>query len=223
MKHLVLVIMVLIIAGPTSAQTGDLRGDLDIIYNDLDRLKSRQPYGKIEGSPFLFDSWQTASVSLSNKRHLNEVKINLDLFGNKVILLRNEHEIEIDAKSVEQIQISNNKSTLLIKTNVILNKETDRFYLILASGEKVVLAKELKVVLKSGDDFGAQAQFVADHEYYLISSTQFRKVGTTRKAISKWFFEYEEEMKRFVDSYKGNLKMDSSLALIVNHYNELYN
>ena len=179
---------------------------------------------KVEGSPYLFDSWDNISVitTYENKKYkitnLN-YDTKSDLFVAKisqdtVFMFKPTYLKEVAINNRLFRKYLNQKTDLFNYYEVIaVNKDTE----ILKRNQKVIrIGVTNRLTLEKENDF-----FILRENYFLSKGGKLIELSLKKKNILKLFGDKSQMVNKFILNNKLSIKEDANLRKVFNYYESL--
>lgn len=201
----------------TKAQTGELRADSDAIFNDLNKVRSKNAYPEVIGSPYLFDEWLPATVFLKNGHTLTNKLLNIDLYKQEVIWLNAELLIEIDKITIQQVLFQNDSLKINFKLDIPSFSNDLLQELVYDS---LCLYKRTKKSIIPADGFGKQPEFKTNQSWFLLygnKSIALRNFGTVMQLLP----QHQKQINEFIKSNDLRPRNEAHMIALILFCNKL--
>jgi len=128
-------------------------------------------YASTDGSPYMYDEFQNATLVFNNDIELNDVKVNYDGYTGDIIAVNEEDEkIALDPKYYKKVLVETDEGLAIFsKPNT---KKSDQFYQVLYDNEGLAFFKDPKIILREGVKNGitdTADKFVKRSKYYVAN------------------------------------------------------
>lgn len=179
-------------------------------------------YKFVEGNPYLFEKWSTGIIKLESGANLKMESCMYDLYHERLMFLQDENPLyfsnpeDIDRFTVGTSEFIN-----------IKNETNNDFYEILVEGKDLKLLKKYNCDIIKGKETNGITQATADkfkitNDYYLKKGdVELIKVKIKEKDILKLLSNKEQEVKKYIQDNKLNLKNENDLVELFKFYSTL--
>jgi hypothetical protein len=192
-------------------------------------LKKYDP--DIKGSPFMNDNWAPAKITLSKVKEMGPVLVKFNLESNELHFLDSAGKeliaVEGTIKKVDFINYySKDSIRYIFKTGYpIIDKQNENyFYQVFTEGEIELLASRFKYISTVKDAYSGEIKkdFVEGGTVlYVFANNTLQVFHPKKDFIISLLKSKEQEITRFIDSNKLNLKKTKDIIRLFNYYNGL--
>ncbi|MDQ7948725.1 MAG: hypothetical protein REI78_03640 [Pedobacter sp.] len=188
-------------------------------------FKQQTVYSEVSGSPYLYTDWNKGIVQLSDGKVVDNLEIKFDQIA-EVVLYKNEREEELEvAEPVKQFQIKTKGVFRTFRSGFkpVGNNTESNFYEVLADGN-VKFIKKIKKDIMSQREYNATSDTKTITEkltYYIVKDNQPILVAKNEKAILAAIGDKTDALTAFIKQNKLNLKDDSDIVAVLDHYNSI--
>lgn len=180
-------------------------------------------YKEIEGSPYLFENWNTAIFNLESAETVTLESCKYDVYDDKILFLQD--EIPLYFSNPEDIDRFTIGSSEFI--NLRLKKNTG-FYEILVEEMNLVLLKKYNCgIIKGKESDGinkaTKDKFKMSFNYFLIKDNiELIKFKTKEKNILKLLIDKKPEIEKHIKDNKLKCNKENDLVEILKFYSTLF-
>lgn len=204
--------------------------------NDLNGIvrKFDTRYQGIMGSPFLFNYWNTGSITLANGKLITNVPLKIDLYGNQVIAKRQSGDsIIVNSNTIQKVLLTDvitGKKYAFHKLSTLTgqNSSLQEIYVDVLHEGKYILVAERKKKLVKADYEGAYStgkaydEFINEASYFVKKPDQsMDKIKLTKKSIIDLFPDHQQALKSFIAKESIDFKNEGQVAQIFQYYETL--
>ncbi|MFD0940561.1 hypothetical protein [Pedobacter boryungensis] len=181
----------------------------------------------VEGSPYLFDDFKEGIFFVENGRTpVNNLQIKINLVTNQVSYNTDKGEFKPDDPIKKFIIKEGDESHTFQKGFPEIDKGgTETYYEVIYDVSlPIVLKKYVKTVLmaKQYNSSKTTETYLNSIKYYVFNSnSEMTRFSTDKKAFSTYFPNKENEMLMFLKEKKINVKSDSGLKELFEHYSKI--
>jgi hypothetical protein len=202
----------------------------DLIISEYNGQPFKSYYKDVQGSPFFFDDWKFADITLSRGKKFEKIKARIDLCSHEAhFVTTNNVEIVTPKGLVTEIimfdSIPGGVDTFKFKTGFpsIENQNETNFYEVLSDGPAQLLKSTRKKIVEHKDDISGQVEKVFDayEEYYVFRAGQMRKLKKEKAAVLELLPDQTAKMEEFIKLNKTNFKKTDNLIKLFDFYNSL--
>ncbi len=219
-KPFIFVILFVFYTHDIYSQAGDLRADTDFIFNDLNRLRSRDHrYENALGSPFYSSQWLEGSIKTSKGLFTN-LKLNLNVFDGRLHYIYENREFAIALSDFEMVQIAGLNGSGQFFRSKFLDKNGNvihGFFQILLE-EKIGLVKLISKEYKPVDEFGNQSEFKDLQNFYMLMNGSVYLINS-KDALGKLLPSKRDSVNQFIKVNKLKINNESNLIWIFRFLN----
>jgi hypothetical protein len=184
-----------------------------------------------EASTYLYDTWSKGTVKLSDGNTYAGLELMYDLGANRLIFKSEKGIPQAFAVAVTEFTIA---APAEDKTQTVSKKykngfppadgnKTTTFYEVLSNGNITLLKlTELKRVreVAVGNIYPTTQMKTAD-SYYVFADGKLSRIKREKKALKQILQDKAKDLDTYMASNKLDLKNDSDLSIIFDHYNAL--
>ena len=177
---------------------------------------------KIEGTPYLDESYVSAKVFFDNSKPA-VVPMRYNVYQDFMEYTQNGQRLALDKNHVKSVRLGN--QTFVVDKFEFRGKETKGYLSVLDSGKAILYAKKVVIFMDAkpgraldGSDLPAQYSKSADVFYYKIADGELKQVGNIKEMIAS-FPDKQEELKQFVKQEKISPRKEQELIKLVQFYN----
>jgi len=188
-------------------------------------------YEGVKGTPYFKNVWQNAQITSMEGKVYNNVPLKYDVYSN-LLVIKNSKGDSISTETANVKEFTWIGTGLTFVREPLLDNTTDiknfgRFYQLLFRGEKTTLLKNhRKEILKADYQGGYNAnrrydELIDETDYYLKKGSQIEKIKLNEKNILKSTADKEKELRDFIKKQKLNLKNETDVVKLLQHYETL--
>jgi hypothetical protein len=172
-------------------------------------------YVDVNGSPNMFDDWETATIHLNNGRVLNSVKTNFNLVSNELLYLDEKGKTMVaNATVIKLIEVSDRK--------FVPTEAKNSYIEVLSTQGKATLHRHTKKVIIESKPFNSatiQKDFRTKEDVILSvngNETEIRSANDLYEVLGS-----ADRLKDFAKKEKLKAKSVESWVKIVDYYNSI--
>lgn len=177
---------------------------------------------KIEGTPYLDESYTSAKVFFDNSNPA-VVPMRYNVYQDFMEYTQNGQRLALDKNHVKKVKFGN--QTFVVDKFEFRGKETKGYLSVLDSGKAMLFAKKVVIFMDAkpgraldGTDLPAQYSKSADAYYYKVGDGELKQVGNMKEMIAS-FPNKQEELKQFVKKEKISPRKEQELIKLIQFYN----
>ncbi|MEO7212451.1 hypothetical protein [Mucilaginibacter sp.] len=190
-----------------------------------------QDYTNIDGTPYLYDTWQQGSVILVNGVSSKEkMSLKYNLVDDVVSFKDKESGEEMAfVVPVQEFTLNlNNDDELFVRRfrsgyKNIEGSTPASFFEVLSDGKIQLIKKFNKVVFES-QNIGSASKtksFMEKSKYYLVNNGKALPVKNDKKSLLAGLGDKQAQLEDYIKSNKISFKSDTQLGKLVDYYNSL--
>jgi hypothetical protein len=200
----------------------------ELKYSELTGTIYYKPSGQIVGNAFLDDNYQIGRIFLKNGAVIENVKLNLDLYNNELIVYQEtKHQlIIVDKYSVKGFELMRagvtEKFLLIQDIKAKLPSKYGSYIRVLTEGKNSLykLQYKEKVTLQNANN-SYMYELVNRTEYHLFVGSEDEKIKLKRSTIKKLFPDHKTEVRKYIRQTGIKPKSESGFAKIIEFINTL--
>ncbi len=190
----------------------------------------RQPFkpqkeSGISGSPFIFDEWLLASLTLMDNRVADSVYVRLNAFENKIHFKdENGEEMQVTI-AIKEIVITDNNPAWHAKVfRSGFKGGGGSFFQVLEDGEKMQLVKKISVNKWETKVLGEEDKksFQLEEEIFFAGYGSVYKQNKKCSMLSEAFEKKQEDILRFAATNDIKCNKEEDMRKLVRYFNSLY-
>lgn len=221
-KHFATALFLLAAINNASAQFAHQRDYKPILTQD---------YTNIEGSAYLYDTWQPGDVKLVNGQSSKErMQLKYNVVDDVVSFKDKESGEEmVFILPVQEFTLSLTDNDELFTRHFrsgykgIEGATPANFFEVLSNG-KIQLIKRFNKVIMESQLIGSASKtrnFIEKTKYYLVNNGKALPVKNDKKAFLAAFGDKQSQIEDYIKTNKVNFKSDTQLGKLVDYYNTL--
>lgn len=181
--------------------------------------------GDVEGSPMLFDTWQSGEVVLTNGDKYLIEKINYDALAQKFLYMHHDTMFEF-GDNVKQITVHNNSGTgnsIMVFRNDI-DPESVNFVQVLDSGKVTIfehIEKKPEGENYSNGIVNNSRKYVVHKTAYALVNKEANPIKFDASSLEQITADKSGEMKSYIKQNRLKVKHEDDFLKAVNYYNTL--
>lgn len=162
--------------------------------NNSSYVTAETYYAQHDGSPYMFDEYQTATLVLNDGRELPNVKVNYDAYQESIIAQNDKGEkIILDGRFYKEIVVDTDREQIVFaKVNP---QAKDKFYQVLYGRDGFAFYKDYTTHIREGVSHGlttVNKKFINRSKYYVVDGdSKPIAVNLKKKKVFKHFPEIE--------------------------------
>ncbi len=188
-------------------------------------------YKDIDGSPYLFESWQMGKVISKEKGEVVEVEYLLNFNGyTKSFEVRKDQQfITLDEKYYSEIRVptkgADGAKELIFKTNAHPIYK-NRFMQVVFEGTDFVVLHDFQQRLAKREIQGYAAnekveEFQNNSTYHVVKGGKAKAFKTKKKSLLSAFKDQEAALKNYIKKNKLKIETDAQLIALLRYYEGL--
>lgn len=202
----------------------------DLIISDYNGRPFKLYYEGVQGSPFLFDEWKLADITLSKGKKFEKIKARVDLCSQEAhFITRNNVEIVTPNGLVTEIALFDSTTagmdTIRLKTGfpTIDNQNENNFYELLSDGRAQLVKSIRKKIVEKKNDVSGQVEREFDfyEDYYVFNNGVLKKIRRDKSSVLDLLNDQKVKIEEFIKSNGINLKRADGLIRLFDYYNSL--
>jgi hypothetical protein len=188
-------------------------------------------YTDVNGSPYLSNNWEKATVQLANGQTYNNVEVKYDLVADDLTFKSPKGDSLSFAQPVKEFKLSyisdNQSQTHLYRSGFPATgaKTTDRsFYEVLYDGGVKLLKRRAKSVWMETTTYGTATQTKNITErvtYFAYKGGQMVPIKQDKKSILAALSDKSAQIEKYVKDNKIDWKQDADLVKVFEYYNSI--
>jgi hypothetical protein len=201
----------------------------DIVQDITGKPLMETSYTDVQGSPYLTDFWVNGLVKLSNGKTISNINLKYDQVADELLFENKEHQALSFVDQVSEFKLiygSYDKPVKKLFRNGfqgVDNGNQNSFYEVLADGGSVLLKKARKKIteIKPYNSSTTVKTFFDVQSYYLSRKGEMIQLKKDKKAILSLLSDKKEQLEKFIDQNKLNVKDEAQLIGLISYYNTL--
>lgn len=196
------------------------------LYTDYKPVKLID-YTNMEGTPYLYEDWQTGNVTLTNGVSNKEpMMLKLNMVNDVVSFKDKETGQELEfVEPVQEFSLNVGTSTRHFKSGFknIDGIAPTAFLEVLSDGKAQLLKRNNKIVFEQQPIGSATKErtFIEKTKYYLVIDGKATVVKTDKKSVLAALGDRHDQLEEYIKTNKVNFKDDAQLGKLVDYYNSL--
>lgn len=190
--------------------------------------QARKYYGDkesdyVEGSPFLFDDFKSATIVDGAGKIYNNISIKYNLFKQEAVFKNEGGEIKKFGDSFNEIRIKNFGTFKNGFSNPMYGN-ANTLYEVLFSDKLQLLKLNIKRIEDGPlgyNDAHPVKKYVAETKYYLIVNNKWSDVTKSKKSLLKNLGDKESSVNQYISQNKLNVSNQNDLIAVVTYINSL--
>jgi hypothetical protein len=180
-------------------------------------------FDEYRGSPYLFSSWAKASVITSNGNAYPDMLINIDVYNNMPVFIRNDTVYSF-TENIREFVITDNQTTVYFsKGSAFRSPLLPDVYMQKLNASPVFLKQTRKVVVEvpTYDSPNKVYRFQESVIYYTETQNGFEKVSLNKNDAKKIFRQKWNEIEKFADKNDLSFKSEEGWRKLLEYYKTL--
>ena len=227
-KHCLLVVL-LSVPALGRAQDGFVSENRSMTYDVFDRNGKAfvNPAPDVAGSPFLFDTWRSCTVILTNHVRLDSVSVRINVLTQQVhVLDPHGNELELEKGYVTEILAGAPGSTSArYKTGfpAVDFQSTGNLYEVRASGKLWLLRSVRKIIAEKKNDMSGEInrEYATYEDYYVFDGSKMRRVKKEKAWLLDLLADKKDSIAAFISTNKLKIKSYDEIQRTIDYYNSL--
>lgn len=195
---------------------------VDYFRNGQNEIIRKGVYSNIEGSPLLYDAWLPATVTTTNGKVYENIKLNYNIYEDLITFVYDSADKPL--KFQEQV-----KSFVLYTPNALtfassypaVDKQTaTSFYQVLSGNAKAALLKKYIKLLNVTKNYNSSEtkKFQDFSFYYIYKDGKMQKIGKSKNDVLSALADKKEQLEAFTKQSNINFKKEEDLAKLFDYY-----
>ena len=203
-----------------------------IYISDVNGRPFQNKYDDISGTPYFNEQYKFANIKLAKGqgRIFVHVKTRIDIAAQETYFIStNGVEAVIEAGTVKEIFFADATADAIFQYKFqtgfppIDMKTGNHFYQIICEGNCSLLKSVTKKITERKSELSGEVlkEFEIYENYYLFSKGEIKRLKRDKDFILAELSDKAEQVNRFIQSNKINLKNNEQLVKLINYYNSL--
>ncbi|MDT3405227.1 hypothetical protein [Mucilaginibacter terrae] len=178
----------------------------------------------VEGSAFLNDDWQKATVKLSNGKTYKDASLKFNLADNELLFKGKDGEPFTFMEPVSEFAITDDLQNIhTYRNDYSFEGESPATYFeVLADGTTQLLKKTTKSIGDFKEYNGPIVKkYVTSVKYYLYKDKKAIQIKPDRKSLLYSLGSKQAELDTYIKNNNLNLKQDADLGKVVVYFNSI--
>jgi hypothetical protein len=225
----------ILLISPLLAFTQDLPAGYDVVskmqqqvWMDKKLAAADPNYSNVKGTPDIFEKFHKGNFYFSNKTFITNKLINYNSYTDEVLFFDEKNIYVVNSQDIDYFTIteSENGAVLLFKQVFLLTEKKRIFMQVMYQGESILFKRYRKEFLKAdiGKPYGSNRQvdeYNDFFEYYVSIHGKEPVILKPRKSsVIEIFGDKSKIMEDFIKNEKINLKAETDLVKLVEHYDK---
>ncbi|MEM6525781.1 MAG: hypothetical protein AAF693_18425 [Bacteroidota bacterium] len=191
------------------------------------RVLRKQSYTNIVGSPYLYEDWKDGSVTTTDNKKMDGVKLKYDKYKDELVIVKKSVATVISKEQILMFEIYDLDPESLKERTITFTREYgDGYLMIICEGNMTVLKKYstrlIEIKSNGYGEAGIQKQFSDNEKYYIIKNDKDREIfKPNKKRLLGYTSDRVDEMKKFMKDNSIDAKSDQDIARFFDYYNSL--
>lgn len=190
--------------------------------------QTRKYYGDkeseyVEGSPYLFDDFRTATILDKSGQLFNDFKVKYNLFTQEAIFMNKEGVVEKFGNPLSEIRIKNLGTFKNGYANPMYGT-SNTLYEVLFKDKLELLKLNVKKIEDGPlgyNDAHPPKKYVSETKYYLIINNKWVEVTKSKKSLIKAFNDKETLINEYISKNNLNISNQNDLISLITYCNTL--
>jgi hypothetical protein len=213
------------LANESSAQTQALNNINNLLLAKYERNNlADNASERIEGTPYLTETFAMGEVCLDNGKHTVPVRYNI--YDDLIEYQQNDQTYVLNPnRHIERVRFDDH--VLVAEKYEFKGKVKYGYFVLLDSGKVTLVSKKMVIYRGSQETKGldpgpAPAKYtrISDRYYYKVGNGELKKVGSIKNMIAN-FPDKQEELSQFAKREKISAGKEDELIRLVKYYNSL--
>ena len=223
MKNRFLVVVCFVLFGQVLSFGQDSYSRLDYPNGYPVRLKTPED---VQGTPFLFETWQEADLLLKDSTVFSHVKTRLNLYNNKLYFLKDDQELECVSPVWQFTLVSpvSDGSKFMVFRNgyPAIDKNTETtYYQLLADGKFQLIKRVFKYLDERGGYSGPKEKVYQKDEalYAYLPGNKIIRLNKYKEDLLAAAPDYQSQITKIESTLKLKLRKTDDLIRLFNALN----
>ena len=210
------------LAAQSGAVTGDNENLQNLAANDntMTVRTYDNRYEGVKGHPYLFEAWKPGEFTTNTGIHYKQVKLKYDMYKDELSLQKSNSEVIVLFN--EYVASFTIESTPFV---LVGNDDGNHFYQVLVPGNRQLLAKRKKQLLKANYQGAYSAdrpydEFIPGNSTYFLQDQDgnLTKIKGNAKSVAAALGISDKQIKSDIKEKKYDLKQESDLVELIAAY-----
>lgn len=234
MRHLLLPIVLLAFITTAVAQNNgvSIGGNWadQVSISDVNGRPFQKKYDDVNGDPFFDPAFHYAVITLAKGRTFVKVKTKINLEDQTTVFITsNNIEAFIERGSVKEISYTDTSAagitTYIFQTGfpAVDRQQESNFYQVLSAGRCTLLKSITKSIAEKKNELSGELarDMETSESIYLFGNGKMNRLKKDKNFLLEVLADKKEQLIRYFDKEKPNLKNTDQLTRLVNYYNAL--
>jgi hypothetical protein len=180
-------------------------------------------FDEYRGSPYLFSSWAKASVITSTGNTYPNMLINIDVYNNMPVFIRNDTVYSF-SENIKEFTVTDNQTTVYFaKGSAFTSAFLPDVFMQKLNASPVFLKQTRKVVVEvpTYDSPNKVYRFQESVIYYTETKNGFQKISLNKNDAKKIFFQKWNELEKYADKNDISFKSEEGWRKLLEYYKTL--
>lgn len=214
----------------TFGQDNNIFGTSDLSNSGMSQLQANMGYKaanrketkRIDGTPYLFENWTTATIVTKSGQNLQIKNVNFDGRRNKIVARINKDSIYTFNSLALEKAVINNKTFINVAApdNAVI-----KVYEVIAETPEFKILKDHIVDINEGSSNPMRgtiySRYIPRENYMILTNDGFEKFSLKKKKILKLLAAQENKIKEYVEEKDLSYKNEEDVNKIVTYYSGL--
>jgi hypothetical protein len=175
------------------------------------------------GSPYLFSSWAKASVVTSSGNTYADMLINIDVYNNMPVFIKNDTVYSFSEKIKEFIVTDKQTTISFAKGSAFKSSVLPDVFMQKLGTAPVFLKQTTKTLVEvpTYDSPNKTYRFQEMTAYYIETKTGFEKLTLNKNDAKKIFQENWKAMEKYADKNEISFKSETGWLKLLDYYKTL--
>ena len=186
-------------------------------------VNSNNTDNKIEGSPYLFENWNTKGIITSIDDKTTSIQnLNYDIIIDAIVLKMSADSLFIfENKNIKEVKINNKTFKRFYDSN------TSSYFQVLAVGQDLRILKKYELTIREGvfnqltQQKSTPDKYIINESYHSMKENRIQEFKLNKKSLCELFGENSSKIKKFISTEKMDIKNEENLQLILNYNDTL--
>jgi hypothetical protein len=179
---------------------------------------------KLEGSPFLFDEYQSSEITFQNGKVYKDIKSKFNIAENQLIFKDDAGNELVVSAPIKSVKITNpdSEAVYLESPGSSINSSRAPVYQVLVNNEKLKLMKQIIITVSESRQYGEgeiTRRYKKREGFAAVFSGQApQKFEKNKASIAALFGDKQQAISTYIDENKFRFKTDADLINVFEYF-----
>lgn len=175
-----------------------------------------------EGSPLLFQTWVKASVVIDNGTIYENMLVNVDLYQDMPIFLRDE-KIYTFSNSINEFTVTDSTRKMTFKRGKLIDKDLPNVLMEIISDSPMLLKKQDRQLIEISvyGNGNKNYRYANGKAYYAVIANKVEKINLTKENAQKLFAQKWKLMEEHAQQTGSSFKTEEGWRKMTKYYSSV--